>query len=101
MDLDWDSCVGPALKRLTAHLQADNYYFYTADNAWVNTIWTNYTRAVAFLEQKVDYANTGLMNVTGLRDWARLGGGGFNSEGNALLYKVGPMANGVNKSHSL
>lgn len=30
----------------------------------------------------------GLMNVTGLRDWARLGGGGINAEGNALLYKV-------------
>ena len=28
------------------------------------------------------------MNVTGLRDWARLGGGGINAEGNALLYKV-------------
>ncbi|KAK7680794.1 hypothetical protein QCA50_016102 [Cerrena zonata] len=28
------------------------------------------------------------MNVTGLRDWARLGGGGHNSEGNALLYRV-------------
>ena len=28
------------------------------------------------------------MSVTGLRDWARLGGGGINSAGNALLYKV-------------
>ena len=28
------------------------------------------------------------MNVTGLRDWARLGGGGINAEGNALLYQV-------------
>ncbi|KAL1937159.1 hypothetical protein VTO73DRAFT_14501 [Trametes versicolor] len=28
------------------------------------------------------------MNVTGLRDWARLGGGGHNSEGNALLFQV-------------
>lgn len=28
------------------------------------------------------------MNVTGLRDWARLGGGGINAEGNAILYKV-------------
>ena len=44
------------------------------------------TRAVAFLESKV--TPSGLMNVTGLRDWARLGGGGINSAGNALLYKV-------------
>ena len=28
------------------------------------------------------------MNVTGLQDWARLGAGGINSAGNALLYKV-------------
>lgn len=28
------------------------------------------------------------MNVTGLRDWARLGGGGLNAEGNAILYRV-------------
>jgi len=28
------------------------------------------------------------MDVTGLRDWARLGGGGYNAEGNALLYRV-------------
>lgn len=39
-----------------------------------------------FLENKV--TPSGLMNVTGLRDWARLGGGGINAEGNALLYKV-------------
>lgn len=52
----------------------------------MQTIWGNYTKAVAFLEAKVD--KTGLMNVTGLRDWARLGGGGYNVEGNAILYKV-------------
>jgi hypothetical protein len=49
-------------------------------------MWHNYTFAVSYLESKVD--DSGLMNVTGLRDWARLGGGGHNSEGNALLYKV-------------
>lgn len=32
--------------------------------------------------------SSGLINITGLRDWARIGGGGHNSEGNALLYKV-------------
>lgn len=64
----------------------DNYYLYSGDVAWLQTVWTNYTRAVAFLEGKVD--KTGLINITGLRDWARLGGGGYNAEGNALLYKV-------------
>uniref|UniRef100_A0A0W0EY35 Putative Six-hairpin glycosidase n=1 Tax=Moniliophthora roreri TaxID=221103 RepID=A0A0W0EY35_MONRR len=64
-----------------------NYYLYTADLPFLQNIWTNYTRAVAFLERKVDRSK-GLMNVTGLRDWARLGGGGINAEGNAILYKV-------------
>lgn len=67
-------------------MRSDNYYLYTEDTAWLKQIWTNYTRAVAFLEGKVD--KTGLINITGLRDWARLGGGGYNAEGNALLYKV-------------
>ena len=65
---------------------AHNYYLYSGDLDWLQTIWTNYTKAVAFVEGKVD--SSGLMNITGLRDWARLGGGGHNAEGNALLYKV-------------
>lgn len=64
----------------------DNYYLFSGDTIWLQQVWTNYTRAVAFLEGKVD--GTGLINITGLRDWARLGGGGYNAEGNALLYKV-------------
>lgn len=60
--------------------EIDNYYLYSGDIAWLENIWTNYTKAVAFLEAKVD-PTVGLMNVTGLRDWARLGGGGFNAEG--------------------
>ena len=64
----------------------DNYYLFSGDTAWLQNVWSNYTKAVAFLEGKVD--STGLMNVTGLRDWARLGGGGYNVEGNAILYKV-------------
>ncbi|KAF8914645.1 Six-hairpin glycosidase [Mucidula mucida] len=63
-----------------------NYFLYSGDTEWLETVWTNYTLAVAFLEAKVDAS--GLMNVTGLRDWARLGGGGHNAEGNALLYGV-------------
>lgn len=65
---------------------SDNYYLFSGDTAWLQNVWANYTKAVAFLERKVD--STGLMNVTGLRDWARLGGGGHNVEGNAIFYKV-------------
>ncbi|KII90218.1 glycoside hydrolase family 78 protein [Plicaturopsis crispa FD-325 SS-3] len=63
-----------------------NYYLYSGDIDWLRDVWTNYTRAVAFLDTHVD--DSGLFNVTGLRDWARLGGGGHNAEGNALYYKV-------------
>jgi hypothetical protein len=63
-----------------------NYILYSGDVAWLQAVWANYTKAVDFVTNKV--GSTGLMNVTGLRDWARLGGGGINSEGNALLYKV-------------
>ncbi|KAH9943643.1 Six-hairpin glycosidase [Amylocystis lapponica] len=63
-----------------------NYFLYSGDVAWVQDVWNNYTKAVQFLEGKVD--ESGLLNVTGLRDWGRLGQGGHNSEANALLYKV-------------
>ncbi|KAJ3798770.1 glycoside hydrolase family 78 protein [Lentinula aff. detonsa] len=84
---------GPPLSQLgsdTYHcwtlIGSYNYYLYSGDDEWLNTIWPNYTLAVSFIEGKVD--NSGLLNVTGLRDWARQGGGGHNSEGNAILYKV-------------
>ncbi|KAJ7733701.1 Six-hairpin glycosidase [Mycena metata] len=85
---------GPPLSQLgsdTYHMWSmigtHNYYLYSGDIAWLQNLWTNYTKAVAFLEAKVD-PTVGLMNVTGLRDWARLGGGGFNAEGNAILYRA-------------
>ena len=68
----------------------DNYIMYSGDVEWLQNVWTNYTKAVAFVEDKVDHSQngTGLMDITGLRDWARQAGGGFSSEGNAILYKV-------------
>ncbi|KAI0684564.1 glycoside hydrolase family 78 protein [Cytidiella melzeri] len=63
-----------------------NYFLYSGDMEWLQSVWANYTKAVNFVTGKV--GPSGLMNVTGLRDWARLGGGGINAEGNALLYKV-------------
>ncbi|KIY48060.1 glycoside hydrolase family 78 protein [Fistulina hepatica ATCC 64428] len=84
-----------------------NYVLYSGDTDWLEEIWYNYTLAVAYLVGKVvpypnstveeyyathyvveDDAPYGLMNITGLRDWGRLGGGGINAEGNALLHKV-------------
>ena len=64
-----------------------NYVLFSGDVDWLGGVWANYTKAVGYVLGKVD--SSGLMNVTGLRDWARLGQGGHNSEGNALLYQVG------------
>ncbi|KZP23277.1 glycoside hydrolase family 78 protein, partial [Athelia psychrophila] len=64
-----------------------NYYMYSGDLDFVQTVWTNYTRAVAFLESQAD--STGMLNVTTYtKDWGRVGGGGHNSATNALAYKV-------------
>ena len=62
-----------------------NYVLLSGDVDWFEGVWANYTKAVVL--GKVD--SSGLMNVTSLRNWARLGGGGHNPEGNALLYQVG------------
>lgn len=66
-----------------------NYFLYSGDIVWLQSVWSNYTKAVQFLENKVDAS--GLMNVTGLRDWGRLWTGGHSSEGNALLYRVSSL----------
>ncbi|KAI0084355.1 Six-hairpin glycosidase, partial [Irpex rosettiformis] len=63
-----------------------NYYLYSGDLDWLKDVWTNYTKAVGFVTEKV--GASGLMNITEPEDWARLGGGGISAEGNALLYKV-------------
>lgn len=65
----------------------DNYFLFSGDTPWLEDVWANYTKALSFLENKVN-ASTGLIDITGLRDWARLGGGGYNAEGNAIYYKV-------------
>lgn len=62
------------------------YVLYTGDVDWLQTVWTNYTRAVAYVVNKVD--SSGLMNVTGPIDWGRQGGGDHSSAGNTLLYRV-------------
>jgi hypothetical protein len=93
---------GPPLNQLSSDtyhawtlIGTYNYHLYTGDDNFLRHIWANYTKAVAFLEAKVQNTTLAdgrtrvtLMNVTGLRDWARLGGGGFNAEGNAILYRV-------------
>ncbi|SCE21409.1 alpha-L-rhamnosidase [Streptomyces sp. DvalAA-14] len=61
-----------------------SYYTYSADKAWLDSVWTRYKLGMAFITAKID--GTGLLNVTGTADWARGGQGGENIEANALLY---------------
>ncbi|KAJ7664336.1 glycoside hydrolase family 78 protein [Mycena polygramma] len=65
-----------------------NYYLYTGDLSFVQSVWANYTKAVSFLESQVD--ETGLADVpTSMQnDWGRDGGAGHNSVFNALLYRT-------------
>ncbi|KAA1466954.1 glycoside hydrolase family 78 protein [Dentipellis sp. KUC8613] len=65
---------------------AYNYYIYSGDDAWLQNVWTNYTKAVSFIENKT--GDSGLLDVTGLRDWGRQGGGGYSAGANALYYKL-------------
>ncbi|CCM00985.1 uncharacterized protein FIBRA_03033 [Fibroporia radiculosa] len=67
-------------------LGAYNYYLYSGDITWLRTSWNNYTKAVAYLANKVD--SSGLLDVTGIEDWGRLWQGDYNSEANAIYYKA-------------
>jgi len=60
------------------------YYNYTADKAWLDSVWSRFTRGMTFITNKID--STGLLNVTNTADWARSGQGGLNLQANALLY---------------
>ncbi|WP_433385949.1 alpha-L-rhamnosidase C-terminal domain-containing protein [Micromonospora sp. KLBMP9576] len=60
------------------------YYNYTADKAWLDSVWPRFTRAMTYIAAKTD--GTGLVNVTNTADWARNGQGGLNLQANALMY---------------
>lgn len=60
-----------------------NYMLFTNDKAFVQKNWNNYTRAMEYVYGKV-LQPLGLLNVTGLRDWARVATGGNSSEPNMM-----------------
>ena len=62
------------------------YYLYSADKAWLDSIWNQYKLGVAYISNKID--GNGLLNVTNGLDWARDGQGGENIEANAILYRA-------------
>ncbi|KAI9714907.1 MAG: hypothetical protein M1820_000196 [Bogoriella megaspora] len=62
-----------------------NYVFYTNDTAFLAANWPRYTKAMEYVYGKV-LAPSGLLNVTGIRDWARWQQGFNNTEANIILY---------------
>lgn len=61
-----------------------NYYWFTGDQAWLQSYWDQFKRGLAWSLSNVD--SSGLMNVTAGADWLRAGMGGHNIEANAILY---------------
>ncbi|KAJ6510829.1 glycoside hydrolase family 78 protein [Mycena sanguinolenta] len=65
-----------------------NYFLYTGDLAFVESVWANYTKALNFLESQVDETGLADVPVAFQNDWGRDGGAGHNSAFNALLYRT-------------
>ncbi|KIW53328.1 hypothetical protein PV05_08912 [Exophiala xenobiotica] len=63
-----------------------NYVLYTNDTAWLAPLWDKYKLAMQFVVDKID--ESGLMNVTGTRDWARWQQGFHNTEANMILFQT-------------
>lgn len=62
-----------------------NYLLYSNDTAFLLSNWSKYLKAMDYIYGKV--LPPGLLNVTGLRDWARWQTGGNGSEPN-MMYAV-------------
>ncbi|THZ82109.1 Six-hairpin glycosidase [Aureobasidium pullulans] len=62
-----------------------NYVLYTNDTAFLSKNWDRYLHAMESIYAKV-HQPSGLLNVTGIRDWARWQQGFNNSEANMILY---------------
>lgn len=65
-------------------LGTSTYYTYSADRAWLDSVWNRYKLGMTFIINKIDGNN--LLSVTRTQDWARSGQGGENIEANAILY---------------
>jgi hypothetical protein len=59
-----------------------NYLLYSNDTAFLQQNWAKYLLAMNFIYGKV--GASGLLNVTGIRDWARWQQGFNNSEANMM-----------------
>ncbi|GAP92560.2 putative bacterial alpha-L-rhamnosidase domain protein [Rosellinia necatrix] len=64
-----------------------NYILYGNDTDFLARNWARYQKAIEYIYGKVD-DTSGLLVVTGTRDWARWGQGSNNSEANMILYRT-------------
>ncbi|KAJ4359460.1 uncharacterized protein N0V89_000013 [Didymosphaeria variabile] len=64
-----------------------NYAIFTGDSEWLTLHWANITRGIEFITNALD-TSYGLHTQTAPNDWARQGGGGYNSALNALDYRA-------------
>ncbi|KAI3333712.1 Six-hairpin glycosidase-like protein [Ustulina deusta] len=64
-----------------------NYVVYENDTDFLARNWDRYQKAIEYMYGKVDDVS-GLLVVTGTRDWARLGQGFNNSEANIILFRT-------------
>lgn len=59
-----------------------NYVLYSGDLDFLALVWERYLKAMDYVYAKVD--DSGLLNVTGTRDWARWQQGWNNTEANMM-----------------
>ncbi|KAI0865312.1 Six-hairpin glycosidase-like protein [Xylaria cubensis] len=64
-----------------------NYVMYENDTNFLTLNWVRHQKAIEYIYGKVD-ETSGLLVVTGTRDWARLGQGFNNSEANVILFRT-------------
>jgi len=78
-----------------------NYYLYTGDITFLKENWPGYLLGMVFVISKIN-PTLGLMNSTGLRDWARQSTGGINTEANMILVQTlrtgSPLATWLNNA---
>ncbi|EPE04798.1 alpha-l-rhamnosidase [Ophiostoma piceae UAMH 11346] len=62
------------------------YVLYSGDTDFLQRNWDQYLKAMAFITAKQD--SSGLLFVTGTRDWARLNTAGNTTEAQVILYRT-------------
>ncbi|KAH8887556.1 bacterial alpha-L-rhamnosidase domain protein [Thozetella sp. PMI_491] len=65
-----------------------NYVLYTNDTEFLLKNWKGYLGAMSYVYGKVQPQPSGLLNVTGVRDWARWQTGFNMSEAQMILYRT-------------